>query len=176
LPVQKAKFKTLDTTALGDIQKELYLCKDFIKVRYDLYATACRKCTPLVQQLMVESLHKSGLKKRSGELEKWVGRSIFYPSKKGTLKIGPPKGLTAHDYARMGALQYGSIKHLDVKNKRTRRTIKVGALKSGSSPSGTVVLKEHPFFKLDSGQIQRLETAFCQAFQESVNAFWKGKQ
>ncbi len=84
--------------------------------------------TPIVRGMLLRNLRASGLKRRTGELERIVGSARL--SIRGQyLSVYIPAGFTKKQYAKVNALNYGSVYSKQNIGDKAKRTIKTGTEK-----------------------------------------------
>ena len=158
------KFK-LDATPLNALEKQLGNVEAFLERKNKIIAEICTEITPLARSLVMASLAKSDLHRKSGDLQKAVEKAVVIPTRKG-LRIMMPPGLSEKEYAKQGALQYGATRGVEVKDRKARKALK-SAGKGGA-------IKAHPYFNLDTTGVARLEAAFNERLQAKIGEVAKG--
>ncbi|HEY3322072.1 MAG TPA: hypothetical protein VGP72_16515 [Planctomycetota bacterium] len=160
----------IDQRPLQQMEQYLSGVDAFLAQRNEIFRRVCQRLTPFAQKIMLDSLHKSGLHNRSGNLEKAVRNTICFPTRSG-FRIGIARGLSAHEYAKDGALQYGSVHGASGLSARSKAKLKSALLASGGSGGGMKAHAPHPYYTLDAGQLQQIEAEFNRLLQEELDAF-----
>lgn len=172
----------IDTSSLDALSKQLGGLERAVNAQNAIWRRVCNRVTPLVRRLVSQSLSRSDLHKRSGELASAVAQLVVYPTGKG-LRIGLPRNRGKDFYAKAGALQYGAVHRAESSNTKTRRKLKQASntrlssaayydstIKSENGPGGTFTVRAHPYFSLDSGQVKQVEAEVGKLLTEEIEA------
>jgi phage gpG-like protein len=161
---RKPRFDNIDTSPLLQLEKKLNSLSQFLEVKEQLYRRVCERLTPFVRSIMLQSLQASGIHRRTGNLEHMVASTVVYPTRKGIrIALGP--GFSADDYAKAGALQYGSIHNSGVSSAKTRRTLKNAGVEGSRAA--------HSYFTLSASQISEIGEKFNSLLQDEFNRMLK---
>jgi hypothetical protein len=158
---------TIDTSPIKQLEKECDDGERFFKLYNEIKANICKKLTSWARSAMESTYNKSSLRTKSGRLLSMIRRAEVVPTKSG-FTIRMPKGFSAVDYAKAGALQYGAVHGASGISGRARKKLKTNAKKQGDGHA-----KPHPYFFLDAGQVSTLTDLYQKHLQDEYDSFMK---